>query len=114
MSAELVRLEFIYTPMFEAGAKGLLDDEDMRHLEVGLLHDPRLGDVIPGTGGVRKARAALPGRGKRGGARIIYFFAAVRGRIYFLLAYAKNRRADLTPADKRALRTMARQLDREA
>ncbi len=114
MSAELVRLEFIYTPTFEVSAKGLLDDKAMRQIEAALLRDPRLGNVIAGTGGVWKARAALPGRGKRGGARIIYFFVAVRGRIYFLLAYSKNRRADLTPADKRALHAMARQLDREA
>ncbi|MDP3775506.1 MAG: type II toxin-antitoxin system RelE/ParE family toxin [Gemmatimonadales bacterium] len=108
-----VRLEFIYTPLFEASAKGLLDDEAMRQLETTLLRDPQQGDVVAGTGGVRKLRAALPGRGKRGGARVIYLYVTVRGRVYFLLAYAKNRRVDLTPAEKRAVHAMARQLERE-
>lgn len=111
--AASVRLEFIYTPLFEASTKGLLDDEAMRHVEAALLHAPKQGDVIAGTGGVRKLRAALPGRGKRGGARVIYLFVAVRDRIYFLLAYAKNRQFDLSPAQKRAVQAMARQLEQE-
>ena len=111
--AASVRLEFVYTPLFEASTKGLIDDEAMRQVEAALLHNPKQGDVIPGTGGVRKLRVALPGRGKRGGARVIYLFVVVRGRIYFLLAYAKNRRFDLTPAQKRAVHALARQLEQE-
>lgn len=104
-------LEFVYTPSFEASARGLLDDEAMRHVELTLLRDPQQGAVIAGTGGVRKLRAGLPGRGKRGGARIIYFGLLTRERVYFLLAYAKSAHLDLSPGDKRALRAMARRLE---
>ena len=52
--------------------RGLLDDEALRQVEITLLVDPRTGDVVPGAGGIRKLRAALPGRGKRGGALVIY------------------------------------------
>ncbi len=114
MAAERAELEFVYTPLFDASSKGLLDDEAMRHVEMTLLQDPREGDVVAGTGGLRKLRAALPGRGKRGGARIIYFAVLVRNRVYFLLAYAKNQRVDLTPAEKRELRALARSLEQEA
>ncbi|MEK7756108.1 MAG: hypothetical protein AAB385_02740 [Planctomycetota bacterium] len=54
-----VRLEFIYTPLFEASAKGLLDEEAMRQLETTLLRDPQQGDVVAGTGG--EARGARDG-----------------------------------------------------
>jgi hypothetical protein len=107
-------LEFIYPPLFEATAKGLLDEEALHRLELALLHQPEQGAVIGGTGGVRKVRVALPGRGKRSGARVIYFFVATRGRVYLLLACAKNRKVDVTPAEKRALYTMSRELEQEA
>ena len=111
LAAGQASLEFVYTPSFETSAKGLLDDEAMRQLELALLRDPQQGAVIAGTGGVRKLRAALAGRGKRGGARIIYFAVLVRQRVYFLLAYAKSERVDLSPTDKRALRAMAQRLE---
>ena len=101
-------LEFVYTPLFLASAPGLLDDEALRQVEITLLVQPRVGDVIPGAGGIRKVRAALPGRGKRGGARL---YIEVRGTVYMLLAYAKNEQVDLSSAEKRALRTMAKQLE---
>jgi hypothetical protein len=60
--------------------------------------------VIAGTSGARKARIALPGRGKRGGARVIYFVLTARGVLYLLDIYAKNVKDGLTPADKREIR----------
>jgi hypothetical protein len=104
-------LEFVYTPLFEASARGLLDDEAMRQVELTILVEPRAGRPVAGTGGVRKLRVPLPGRGKRGGARVMYLYVDVRGRVYFLLAYAKNQQVDLTPVQKKALRTMAKQLE---
>jgi hypothetical protein len=104
-------LEFVYTPLFETAARGLLDDETMRQVEITLLGEPRAGAVVTSTGGVRKLRVALPGRGKRGGARLVYLYLEARGRVYFLLAYAKNERVDLTPAHKKALRALAKQLE---
>ena len=107
-------LEFIYTPLFERSARRLLDDESMRQAELTLLTAPRIGAVVAGAGGMRKLRLALPGRGrrgKRGSARIAYLYVEVRGRIYFLLAYAKGDQVDLTAADKKLLRQLARDLE---
>lgn len=104
-------IEFVYTPLFESAARVMFDDEAMRHVELALLVAPRAGDLVPGTGGVRKLRAQLPGQGKRGGARVIYLYIEIRDRVYFLLAYAKNEQVDLTATQKQALRTMAKQLE---
>ena len=111
MTDALRELEFVYTPLFEVAAADLFDDEAMRHIELALLAEPRAGAVVAGTGGIRKLRAPLPGRGKRGGARVLYLYLEVRGRVYFLLAYAKNEQVDLTPAQKKALRGMVKHLE---
>jgi len=60
---------------------------------------PQAGEIITGPGGVRKVRWALEGRGKRGGARIIYFFHDMNRPLYLLTAYAKNEREDLEKAE---------------
>ena len=67
-----------------------------------IASDPRRAPVIPGTGGVRKARWPGSGRGKRGGVRTIYFFHAEATAVYLLTVYAKSEREDLGPADRRA------------
>ena len=64
-----------------------------------LAENPKRGSVIQGGGGIRKIRMALCGRGKSAGARVIYFYLEVRGRIYLLTAYAKNERENLTKAE---------------
>jgi hypothetical protein len=85
----------------------------VRQIEITLLTEPRVGAVMPGAGGVRQLRAALPGRGKRGGARVIYLDVEVRGVVYFLLAYGKNQQVNLTPAEKNALRALVKKLEEE-
>jgi hypothetical protein len=65
--------------------------------------NPLVGDEIPGTGGVRKMRWTRPGMGKRGGARIIYYFYDETAPIYLLWAYAKNQQGDLKPSEKEAV-----------
>ena len=76
-----------------------------------LLNDPRAGATDAGTGGIRKLRVALPSRGKRGSTRVAYLYLEVRGRVYFLLAYAKAERVDLSAADKKVLRTLVTELE---
>jgi hypothetical protein len=73
-------------------------------LQLALVARPDVGKVIPGTGGLRKLRWAVGGRGKRGGARVIYFSHPARQQLLMLFVFAKNEADDLTMAQKRALR----------
>ena len=78
---------FVLTPGFERSWAAMgLDDDDLRALQNLLIEDPDAGDVITGTGGARKVRIPLEGRGKSGGGRVIYVDIVVRERIYLLLA----------------------------
>ena len=94
---------FIETPVFTAQITELVDDDDYQELQRRLAHDPECGNLIPRSGGLRKIRMALPGRGKRGGARVIYYWITARAQIYMLLAYAKNVQDDLTPKQLKTL-----------
>lgn len=98
---------FIYTEPFRRCWKAMgLDDDSLIQLETVLLRNPQLGDVIEGTGGARKMRIRLEGRGKRGGGRIIYLDVLEHEDLYLLFAYPKNVQDDLTPDQKKAIRTM--------
>lgn len=108
-----MELQFVYLPTFERTMSGLLTDEGMQAIENELLTDPRRGDVIPNTNGVRKMRVALPGRGKRGGARVTYLYVETRDRVYFIFAYAKNVKGNLTPDETKLLASLARMLKGE-
>jgi hypothetical protein len=89
---------------FTARIHDLLPDEDYRLLQLSLVRDPEAGRVIPGTGGLRKLRWGASGRGKRGGARVIYFWHRKSQHLLMLFVYPKNERSDLTPVQKRVLR----------
>jgi mRNA-degrading endonuclease RelE of RelBE toxin-antitoxin system len=96
-------VEFLETSIFTRRVIDLLSDEEYRRLQADLAQQPEAGVVIPGTGGLRKLRWGLKGRGKRGGVRIIYYWVAPRQIILMLFIFAKNERADLTPAQCRIL-----------
>jgi len=81
---------FIETRLFTKLVLDYLSDDDYARLQEVLMRDPESGSVIPGTGGVRKLRWAAPGRGKRGGYRIIYYVRRVHGVIWMLTMYPKN------------------------
>jgi hypothetical protein len=68
-----------------------------------IAYDPTCGDLIAGTGGLRKVRVGRGGSGKRGGARVIYYFYNANFPLVLMALYAKNEKADLTARDKRAL-----------
>jgi hypothetical protein len=106
--------EFVRLPSFERTAASVLSEEDIRALEQVLIENPRAGQVVPGTGGVRKIRVGIEGRGKRGSARVIYLYVELREKVYLLLAYAKNVQADLTADQARAVRALVDQLRKEA
>jgi hypothetical protein len=82
----------------------LLSDDEYRLLQQALVAHPDAGRLIRGTGGLRKLRWAAKGRGKRGGARIVYYWHAPGDRLLMLLAYAKGEQDDLTPRQRAVLR----------
>ncbi len=98
------------TPIFSRQASKIFDEEQKRELINFLAANPEAGDEIPGTGGVRKVRFASSGRGKRGGARVIYYFLDETMPIYALLVYAKNVKTDMSPDEKRAAAALAAEL----
>ncbi len=106
----------IVTRMFEATARGILDEDDRRVLENTLAHHPRAGALIPRTGGFRKLRFARASRaeGKSGGVRVIYCFVDRRDRVYLVLAYEKSRKGDLTRAEVNELRSLGPAIERES
>src|SRR5579864_8463270 len=95
----------IATRGYERHAARLLSAEQRAVAEAAIVARPDAWPVIPGTGGARKAQIPLPGRGKSGGARVIYFFSATPALVAFLDIYAKNTKEDLTSADKHDIRT---------
>jgi len=94
----------IATRVDERRATRLLTPESRVAAETAIVLRPGAWPVIPGTGGARKARVALPGRGKSGGARLIYFHSVADVLIVLFDVYAKNAQEDLSHADKRALK----------
>jgi len=83
-------------PGFLAACRKHLDDNERDELVDYLACNPEAGDLIQGTGGVRKLRWALQGRGKRGGARVIYYFHSERIPLVAINVYAKNEKTDLS------------------
>lgn len=95
------------TPIFTRQTDKLFTEEEKRELIEFLADNPLSGSEIPGTGGVRKVRFASSGRGKRGGARVIYYYLDGSMPLYALLAYAKNARDDMTPEEKQIVSSLA-------
>ena len=101
-----MHITVVETPEFLSATSKLLDDEERTSLVEYLASNPAAGTVIPGTGGIRKLRWGLQGRGKRGGARVIYFFHNLDMPLFMLTAYAKNQREDLSSADYATFRQL--------
>ena len=95
---------FIEVTTFRRSAAKLLDDDALAALQTMLMLRPDAGDIIPGTGGLRKVRVPAKGKGKRGGGRVIYYWIMSDDQIFLLYAYAKNERTDITPQQARLLR----------
>ena len=91
-------------------AARIFSEEEVFEIITFLATEPTAGDLIPGTGGVRKLRWGVEGRGKRGGARIIYYFHSDRMPLYLLAVFTKNERADLSPSERATLRSLVDQL----
>lgn len=103
-------MEFIETPTFTRLILALLTDDEYRELQNVLIEDPERGDLVKGGGGIRKIRHALPGRGKSGGVRVIYYWITQENQIFMLLAYPKSKKDDLTDRETAILRNLVKEL----
>ena len=102
---------FIELPPFERHRKDYLEDEEFRDLQNKLLDNPEAGDIIEGTGGLRKMRFAdaKRGKGKRGGLRVIYYWWLVGKQFWLFTVYNKDDKDDLTSAQKKILKELIKQ-----
>ena len=97
-------MELIETSVFTRQVQATLTEEEYRALQLELIARPEAGSIIPGSGGLRKLRWRMSGRGKRGGVRVIYYLQTAAGKIFLLFMYPKNVRSDLSPTELRNLR----------
>lgn len=95
---------FVETTSFTRRMMSLLTDEEYSRLQQVLVERPDIGNIIKGSGGIRKVRWAAGGQGKSGGARIIYYWAVRQDTVLMLTVYAKNERQDLTDQELKVLR----------
>jgi hypothetical protein len=89
-------MEIIETPIFTRRIKDILSDDEYSQLQWALVINPEAGSLISGGKGLRKLRWAIPGKGKRGGLRILYYWYTQDEKIYMLLPYKKSEQGDLT------------------
>lgn len=97
-------MDIVETSIFTRQVQALLSDDDYRELQLALILHPDSGAIIPGSGGLRKIRWSMQGRGKRGGVRVIYYWIDAQNKILMLFMYAKNDQEDLTPEQLKVLR----------
>jgi mRNA-degrading endonuclease RelE of RelBE toxin-antitoxin system len=102
---------FVELPAFERNRSDYLTDEAFQGLQNAMLKDPEAGDVITGTGGLRKLRYgdATRGKGKRGGLRIIYYWWDPKKQFWLFTIYDKDELSDLSPKEKAILKTLLKQ-----
>jgi mRNA-degrading endonuclease RelE of RelBE toxin-antitoxin system len=97
-------MQFIETGIFTRQVTSLLTDDEYHQLQAALLSHPESGPIIPHSGGLRKIRWAMSGRGKRGGVRVIYYWVVAKDQILMLFMYPKNVKDDLTSQQLKVLR----------
>jgi hypothetical protein len=98
----------VETDRFLKDARQLMKEWERLELVAFVAANPQAGDLIPETGGVRKLRWALPGKGKRGGARVIYYFHSERMPVFLLTVYGKNEKANLSKAERNVMAKLVR------
>lgn len=104
---------FIMTNEFDKNWKAMgLNDDDLKSLQEELILSPTKGDLMKGTGGLRKLRIAFEGRGKSGSGRVCYVDFAVYDKIYLITAYPKNEKENLSKKERNAIAKMIEQLEK--
>ena len=109
-------VEIVRMVQYETAVQTMLAHTDERAtfdaiVDATLAANPEVGDRVPGMGGIRKVRVPLPGRGKRGGARVIYYYVVASQFVFLLTSYAKGDAGDLSAAGKRHFRGLTKELD---
>jgi hypothetical protein len=105
-------IEFIETKLFTKQIQEIATDDDLRVLQQELIEQPQKGDLIEGTGGLRKVRMAVGSKGKSGGTRVIYFLVTSEV-VFLILAYSKSTKDSLTKAEKNDLKKLTKALKGE-
>jgi len=105
-------IEFIETSLFTRQIREIATDDELKNLQSELIGSPEKGDLIQGTGGLRKVRMATGNQGKSGSARVIYFLATTEV-IYLVMAYPKSTKDSLSASEKAALKKLTQQLKGE-
>ncbi|MGN0182945.1 MAG: type II toxin-antitoxin system RelE/ParE family toxin [Oscillospiraceae bacterium] len=105
---------FVMLPEFDKQWANLgLTDKDLNRLQLELLENPQKGDVIQGTGGLRKLRFAFENRGKSGSARVAYVDFVVYEKIYLITVYQKNEKENLSQAERNNIKRVIEFLDKQ-
>jgi hypothetical protein len=110
----IAAMRVVATRGYDRRARKLFTPEERAAAELEIALAPAAWPVISGTGGARKARAARGGRGKSGGARIIYYVVTRRGVLYLLDVYAKSAKEDLIDAEKHEIRKLVAAIEAQA
>ena len=106
-SGEYMTREFVMLPEFDRKWKDMgLTDRELKALQEELTINPQKGDVMQGTGGLRKIRVAFDGKGKSGSARVCYVDFAVYERIYLITAYSKDEKDNLSKAERNEVKKL--------
>ena len=104
------RITVVETKAFAARTKSRMSTAEIERAIETIACDPLCGELIQGTGGIRKVRFAIEGRGKRGSVRIVYYYHNASIPVFLLTVFGKNEKANLTKAERNALGTVARAL----
>jgi len=103
---DLTPMTVVETPLFIRKVPGLLSEEERGELIAFIGTHPESGEIVPESGGVRKLRWAVRGRGKLGGVRVIYYFHSQDFPIFLLTVYSKTQKANLTGAERNEMRAL--------
>ena len=106
-------ITIVETPQFAAKAYKIMSPAEKNDLLDFIARNPKAGDIIPDTGGVRKLRFAIHGKGKRGGVRVIYYYYNDRNPVLLFTVFGKNERSDLTEKEKNTLYRIVQGIKKE-
>jgi mRNA-degrading endonuclease RelE of RelBE toxin-antitoxin system len=106
---DILPVVIIETSVFTRQVRNLLDDDEYRKLQLALVNRPSMGRAIRGSGGLRKVRWALPRKWKRGGVRVIYYWAPSQAQILMLMMYSKREQEGLTSIQLKILRKIVQE-----